>query len=86
MKQFLITMKQFLIKILALLTYIDYADTQTLKPLLIEPAHEETSSVFRSTCNSSDLAVVEPIPSVEQIELQASGSKVYYRNIYVKEL
>ena len=27
-----------------------------------------------------------PIPSVDQIELQAHGSKVYYRNIYVKEL
>ena len=27
-----------------------------------------------------------PIPSTEQIELQAHGSKVYYRNIYVKEL
>ena len=27
-----------------------------------------------------------PIPPVEQIELQAHGSKVYYRNIYVKEL
>ena len=27
-----------------------------------------------------------PIPSIEQIELQAHGSKVYYRNIYVKEL
>ena len=26
-----------------------------------------------------------PIPSVDQIELQAHGSKVYYRNIYVKE-
>ncbi|MDR0743406.1 MAG: DUF1080 domain-containing protein [Tannerella sp.] len=28
----------------------------------------------------------QPIPSIEQIELQAHGSKVYYRNIYVKEL
>jgi HEAT repeat protein len=28
----------------------------------------------------------QPIPPVEQIELQAHGSKVYYRNIYVKEL
>jgi hypothetical protein len=28
----------------------------------------------------------KPIPSLEQIELQAHGSKVYYRNIYVKEL
>ena len=28
----------------------------------------------------------QPIPSVDQIELQAHGSKVYYRNIYVKEL
>lgn len=28
----------------------------------------------------------QPIPSVEQIELQAHGSKVYYRDIYVKEL
>ncbi len=28
----------------------------------------------------------QPIPSVEQIELQAHGSKVYYRNLYVKEL
>ena len=27
-----------------------------------------------------------PIPAVEQLELQAHGSKVYYRNIYVKEL
>ncbi|MDR2954159.1 MAG: DUF1080 domain-containing protein [Prevotella sp.] len=27
-----------------------------------------------------------PIPAVEQIELQAHGSIVYYRNIYVKEL
>lgn len=27
-----------------------------------------------------------PIPAMEQIELQAHGSKVYYRNIYVKEL
>lgn len=27
-----------------------------------------------------------PVPSTEQIELQAHGSKVYYRNIYVKEL
>jgi HEAT repeat protein len=27
-----------------------------------------------------------PIPAIEQIELQAHGSKVYYRNIYVKEL
>ncbi|MDR1562122.1 MAG: DUF1080 domain-containing protein [Dysgonamonadaceae bacterium] len=26
-----------------------------------------------------------PLPSLEQIELQAHGSKVYYRNIYVKE-
>ncbi|MDR2775941.1 MAG: DUF1080 domain-containing protein [Tannerella sp.] len=28
----------------------------------------------------------QPIPPVEQIELQAHGSKVSYRNIYVKEL
>jgi hypothetical protein len=28
----------------------------------------------------------QPVPAVEQIELQAHGSKVYYRNIYVKEL
>ncbi|MDR0757188.1 MAG: DUF1080 domain-containing protein [Tannerella sp.] len=28
----------------------------------------------------------QPIPAVEQIELQAHGSKVYYRNLYVKEL
>jgi HEAT repeat protein len=28
----------------------------------------------------------QPIPAVEQLELQAHGSKVYYRNIYVKEL
>ncbi|MDR1525762.1 MAG: DUF1080 domain-containing protein [Tannerella sp.] len=28
----------------------------------------------------------QPIPPVEQIELQAHGSKVYYRNIYVREL
>ena len=27
-----------------------------------------------------------PIPSEEQIELQAHGSKVYYRNIYIKEI
>jgi hypothetical protein len=27
-----------------------------------------------------------PIPALEQIELQAHGSKVWYRNIYVKEL
>jgi hypothetical protein len=27
-----------------------------------------------------------PLPDFEQIELQAHGSKVYYRNIYVKEL
>ena len=27
-----------------------------------------------------------PIPAVEQIELQAHGSKVYYRDIYMKEL
>ncbi|MDR1331029.1 MAG: DUF1080 domain-containing protein [Tannerella sp.] len=28
----------------------------------------------------------QPVPAVEQIELQAHGSKVYYRNLYVKEL
>jgi HEAT repeat protein len=28
----------------------------------------------------------QPIPAVEQIELQAHGSKVYYRNLYVREL
>jgi hypothetical protein len=28
----------------------------------------------------------QPIPAIGQIELQAHGSKVYYRNIYVKEL
>lgn len=28
----------------------------------------------------------QPIPAIEQLELQAHGSKVYYRNIYVKEL
>lgn len=28
----------------------------------------------------------KPIPALEQLELQAHGSKVYYRNIYVKEL
>ncbi|MDR1601110.1 MAG: DUF1080 domain-containing protein [Tannerella sp.] len=28
----------------------------------------------------------QPIPAVEQIELQAHGSKVYYRNLYIKEL
>lgn len=28
----------------------------------------------------------QPIPFLEQIELQAHGSKVYYRDIYVKEL
>ncbi len=28
----------------------------------------------------------QPIPPIEQIELQAHGSKVYYRNIYVKEI
>ncbi|MDR3217449.1 MAG: DUF1080 domain-containing protein [Dysgonamonadaceae bacterium] len=27
-----------------------------------------------------------PIPAIEQIELQAHGSKVYYRDIYLKEL
>jgi HEAT repeat protein len=27
----------------------------------------------------------QPVPFLEQIELQAHGSKVYYRNIYVKE-
>ncbi|WP_099462970.1 DUF1080 domain-containing protein [Parabacteroides provencensis] len=27
-----------------------------------------------------------PVPAIDQIELQAHGSKVYYRNIYVKEL
>ena len=27
-----------------------------------------------------------PIPAVEQIELQAHGSKVYYRDIYIREL
>lgn len=27
-----------------------------------------------------------PIPAIEQLELQAHGSKVYYRDIYVKEL
>ena len=27
-----------------------------------------------------------PVPATDQIELQAHGSKVYYRNIYVKEL
>jgi len=27
-----------------------------------------------------------PIPAIEQIELQAHGSKVYYRNLYLKEL
>jgi hypothetical protein len=27
-----------------------------------------------------------PIPPVEQIELQAHGSKVYYRNLYVREI
>ena len=31
-------------------------------------------------------ARTQTIPSVEQLELQAHGSKVYYRNIYVKEL
>jgi hypothetical protein len=28
----------------------------------------------------------KPVPAIEQIELQAHGSKVYYRNIYIKEL
>ena len=28
----------------------------------------------------------QPIPPIEQIELQAHGSKVYYRNLYIKEL
>lgn len=28
----------------------------------------------------------QPIPAIEQIELQAHGSKVYYRDIYIKEL
>jgi hypothetical protein len=28
----------------------------------------------------------QPLPPVEQIELQAHGSKVYYRNIFVKEI
>lgn len=28
----------------------------------------------------------QPIPAMDQIELQAHGSKVYYRNIYVNEL
>jgi len=28
----------------------------------------------------------QPIPAIEQLELQAHGSKVYYRDIYVKEL
>ncbi|MDR2928700.1 MAG: DUF1080 domain-containing protein [Cytophagaceae bacterium] len=28
----------------------------------------------------------QPIPPIEQIELQAHGSKVYYRNIYIREL
>lgn len=28
----------------------------------------------------------KPIPAVEQLELQAHGSKVYYRDIYIKEL
>jgi len=28
----------------------------------------------------------QPIPPVEQIELQAHGSKVYYRNIFIKEI
>ncbi len=28
----------------------------------------------------------QPIPALEQLELQAHGSKVYYRDIYVKEL
>jgi HEAT repeat protein len=27
-----------------------------------------------------------PLPSIEQIELQAHGSKVYYRNVYIREL
>lgn len=27
-----------------------------------------------------------PVPPVEQIELQAHGSKVYYRNLYIREL
>lgn len=28
----------------------------------------------------------QPIPAIEQLELQAHGSKVYYRDIYVREL
>ena len=28
----------------------------------------------------------QPIPAIEQIELQAHGSKVYYRDIYVKRI
>ncbi|WP_165040591.1 DUF1080 domain-containing protein [Dysgonomonas sp. ZJ709] len=28
----------------------------------------------------------QPLPAIEQLELQAHGSKVYYRDIYVKEL
>jgi hypothetical protein len=28
----------------------------------------------------------QPIPTIEQIELQAHGSKVYYRNLYIKEI
>jgi HEAT repeat protein len=28
----------------------------------------------------------QPVPAIEQLELQAHGSKVYYRNIYVNEL
>jgi len=51
-------MKQILITVLVLVAYIGYADAQTLKQLVIEPAPEETSSVFSSTCNSPDLAVV----------------------------
>lgn len=28
----------------------------------------------------------QPIPAIEQLELQAHGSKIYYKNIFVKEL
>lgn len=28
----------------------------------------------------------QPIPSIEQIELQAHGSKVSYRDIYIREI
>jgi len=52
-------MKKILFTVLAFVAYIGYADAQTLKQLVIEPAEpEESASVFSSSCNSPDLAVV----------------------------